>query len=42
VLELNDGPQLLVEVENQTVLQVVGGSHVLPLFLQSVDLDTSR
>src|SRR5262249_13946600 len=27
VLELHDGPQLAVEVEDQAVLQVVGGGH---------------
>jgi hypothetical protein len=30
VLELDDGPEGAFEVEHQAVLQVVGGSHVLP------------
>jgi hypothetical protein len=27
VLELDDGPQLAVEVEDESVLEVVGGCH---------------
>jgi hypothetical protein len=30
VLELHDGPQLPVEVENEAVLEVIGGGHEDP------------